>query len=168
MDKLIWPGIAGRQVLFVSVDPSYGFGWEELAQDLSELGCKVAQGEDIDRASYYLIPRYASDRSVRTAAVIGIFEGWPGNKVRRNDPRQYADFIFRMREKTKGTSDETVFLLYHNSHAFERVEHGLSTEALKRLAHYFTLHSDTPRKRRKNELKSLWLRIQQELLNTQH
>src|SRR5262249_27149393 len=36
---------------------------------------------------------------------------------------EYVEFIFRMREATKGTPDEIVFLLYHHSEAFERAEH---------------------------------------------
>lgn len=72
-----------------------------------------------------------------------------------------------MRRATKGTSDEVVFLLYHHSTAFERADHDLSSDQLTRLDHYFTLHSDLAPEQRKDELESLWLRIQQELLNTE-
>jgi hypothetical protein len=166
VDKLVWPGITGRQVLFVSVSPGHGFAWKQLEADLAELGCKVAEGEDVDRASYR-IPRYMQN-PVRIVAVVDIFEGWPKEKFRRNSPRQYVKFIFEMRESTKGTPNEMVFILFHHSAAFERAEHNLSPEQLERLAHYFTLHSDASSKQRKKELKSLWLRIQRELLNTEH
>jgi hypothetical protein len=166
VDKLVWPGITGRDVLFVSVHPGHGFSWEELGEDLSELGCKFAEGEDIGRAGYR-IPMYSSRRSLRIVAVIDIFEDWPETRFRRNTPIEYFDFVLRVREKTKGTSDEIVFLLYHNSRAIECADHGLPPDALKRLAHYFTLHSDTPRDERKSALRLLWLRIQQELLNTE-
>ncbi len=165
VDKLIWPGITGRQVQFASVYPGHGFGWKKLGEDLSKLGCRVGGCQDIDRAPWQL-QRYLS-QSIRVVAVVDIFEGWPRNKFRRNKPREYVDFVFRMREETKGTSNEIVFLLYHNSRAFERVGHGLSVKALKRLGHYFTFHSDTPQERRKNELRSMWFRIQQELLKTE-
>lgn len=174
VDKLIWPGITGRTVLFVSANSWHGFRWEELGQDLAELGCRVAEGADINRVDEWT-RRYFSKSSayhepVRIVAVVDIFDEWPRDpfRFRRFDPRQYVDFIFRMREETKGTSDEIVFLLYHNSQAFERAYHALSPEVVTRLAHYFTLHSDTPPKRRKNELKSLWFRIQQGLLKAEH
>jgi hypothetical protein len=166
VDTLIWPGITGRQVLFVSIYPGHGFSWKALEEDLTELGCKVAEGEDIDRAAYR-IPRHMSQAAVRIVAVIDIFESWPKKSLRRNSPSEYVEFIFNMRNATKGTSDEIVFLLYNNSKAFDDAEHDLSPEQLKRLAHYFTLYSDAPAKKRKQELRTLWLRIQQELLNTE-
>lgn len=167
VDKLVWPGITGRQVAFVSVSPGHGFAWSSLGEHLSRLGCKVAEGEDIDRAPYR-IQRYASGRAIRIVAVVDIFEGWPDSRFRRNTPSQYVDFIFRTRQATKGTSEEIVFLLYHHSSAFERADHGLPPDQRARLAHYFALHSDLALEQREDELKSLWLRIQQELLNTEH
>lgn len=167
VDKLVWPGITGKQVLFVSVSPGHGFAWRDFGEDLSQLGCKVAEGEDIDRATNR-IARYSAGRSIRTVAVIDMFEGWPEHRFRRNRPSQYVDFIFNMRRATKGTTDEVVFLLYHHSAAFERADHDLSFDQLTRLTHYFTLHSDLAPEQRKDELESLWLRIQQELLNTEH
>jgi hypothetical protein len=167
VDRLIWPGITGRQVLFVSVYPGHGFGWHDLGDDLSDMGCSVAEAEDIDRAPYR-IARHTSRSPIRIVAVVDIFEGWPNQGFRRNDPRQYSEFILKMRQETKGTPDEIVFVLYHNSGAFEHAGHKLPSGTRKRLAHYFMIHSDTPRKQRKKELKKLWLRIQQELLNTEH
>jgi len=167
VDKLVWPGITGKQVAFVSVSPGHGFAWSGLGDDLSRLGCKVAEGEDIDRAQYR-IRRYVAGRAIRIVAVVDIFEGWPDSRFRRNTPSQYVDFIFQTREATKGAPDEIVFLLYHHSSAFERADHGVSPGQRARLAHYFALHSDLASDQRKDELESLWLRIQQELLNTEH
>jgi len=167
VDRLVWPGITSRQVAFVSVSPGHGFAWRDFGDDLSQLGCKIAEGEDIDRATHR-IRRYVAGRSIRIVAVVDIFEGWPDSRFRRNTPSQYVDFVFEMRTATKGTPDEIVFLLYHHSAAFERAAHGLSSDQRKRLAHYFTIHSDLAPNQRKDELESLWLRIQQELLNTEH
>jgi hypothetical protein len=166
VDKLLWPGITGRHVLFVSVSPGHGFTWRDLADGLSQLGCKVAEGEDITRATFR-IPLYVSRGSVRIVAVVDIFEGWPDSRYRRNTPSEYAEFIFGIRKATKGTTDEIVFLLYHHSEAFARAEHDLSPEQRKRLARYFTLHSNLAHKQRNDELAAIWLRIQQELLYTE-
>lgn len=167
VDKLVWPGITGRQVAFVSVSPGPGFAWSDLAEHLSRLGCKVVEGEDIDRAPSR-IQRYVAGRAVRIVVVVDIFEGWPASRYTRNTPSQYIDFIFRMRQATKGTPEEIVFLLYHHSSAFEHADHDLSPDQRKRLAHYFVLHSDLSSGQREGELKSLWIRIQQELLNAEH
>lgn len=167
VDKLVWPGITGRQVAFVSVSPGHGFAWRDFGDELSRLGCKIAEGEDIDRAPHRIL-RYVAGRSIRIVAVVDIFEGWPDSRFRRNTPSQYVDFMFEMRQATKGTSGEIVFLLYHHSAAFERADHDLSSDQRTRLAHYFTIHSDLAPNQRKDNLESLWLRIQQELLNTEH
>lgn len=167
VDRLIWPGITGRQVLFVSVCPGHGFAGRDLGEDLSDMGCKVAEADDIDRAPAH-IARYISGSPIRIVVVVDIFERWPNHGWGRNDPSEYSEFILRLRQQTKGTADEIVFLLYHDSSAFEQAAHNIPTETRKRLAHYFMLHSDIPRKQRKQELKKLWLRIQQELLNTEH
>jgi len=163
VEKLIWPGITGRTVTFVSVNPSHGFHWHDLGQDLVELGCTVTEG-DMD----YGTGNFISDSTRRVVAVVDIFDGWPTERYHRFSPRQYVDFIFSIREKTKGSSDETVFLLYQNSRALEQAEHGLSADVLMRLDHYFTLHSDIPPKRRRKQLKTLWNRIQQALLSSEH
>jgi hypothetical protein len=138
-----------------------------LGEHWSRLGCKVADGEDIDRAPNR-IQRYVAGRAIRIVAVVDIFEGWPDSRFRRNTPSQYVDFIFQTRQATKGTPNEIVFLLYHHSSAFERADHRLSPDQRTRLAHYFVLHSDLAPDQREGELESLWLRIQQELLNTEH
>jgi hypothetical protein len=166
VDRLIWPGITGRKVLFVSVCPGDWSNWPELEEDLLEMGCKVREGEDIDRAPYG-IARLISSSPIRVVAVVDIFEGWPKEGLKRNNPFQYCEFIFWMRDITKGTSEEIVFLLHHHSGGFEHYRY-LDGEKTVRLAHYFTLHSDASRSQRKNELKTLWLRIQRELLNTEH
>jgi len=167
VDKLVWPGITGRQVAFVSVSPGGRFAWSDLGDQLARLGCKVAEGEDIDRAPSR-IQRYVAGRAIRIVAVVDIFEGWPDSRFRRNTPSQYVDFIFRTRQATKGTPDEIVFLLYHHSSAFEPADHGLSPDQRRRLAHYFALYSDLSPDQREDELESLWPRIQQELLSTEH
>lgn len=166
VDKLVWPGITGKQVLFISVFPGHGFAWRDLGEDISQLGCRIADGGDIDRAGF-CVSKYTAGRSIRIVVVIDIFEGWPDHRYRRNTPSQYVDFIFNLRQATKGTSNEVVFLLYHHSEAFERADHDLSSSQLTRLTHYFTLHSDLAPEQRKDELEFLWLRIQQELLNTE-
>lgn len=167
VDKLVWPGITGQQVVFVSVGPCNDFAWSELGDDLSQIGCKIVEGEDIDRAPHR-IERCRAGRMVRIVAVVDIFEGWPDSRFRRNTPSQYADFILKTRRATKGTSDEIVFLLYHHSAAFAQADHSLSSDQQTRLAHYFTVHSNLSTSARKDELESTWLRIQQELLNTEH
>ncbi|HUW62947.1 MAG TPA: toll/interleukin-1 receptor domain-containing protein [Candidatus Bathyarchaeia archaeon] len=166
VDRLIWPGITGKHVLFVSFFPIHGFAWRELGDSLSALGCKVAEGEDIDRAFHH-IRLYMCEPDTRIVAVVDIFEGWPDNTSRRNAPQEYLEFIFRIRQATKGTSNEIVFLLYHHSAAFEHADHGLLPEELARLAHYFTLHSDLSPYRLSGELRPLWHRIQRELLATE-
>jgi TIR domain len=167
VDRLIWPGITDRKVLFVSVYPGHLFPWADLGDGLRELGCEIDGAEDIRRAPDRL-EKYTSEPPRRVVVVVDIFEGWPERRAPRNTPREYVDFIFQMREKTKGTAQEVVFVLHHNSRAFARVKHKLPGATIKRLLNFFTFHSDMSRRQQKKELKSLWFRIQKELLKTEH
>lgn len=167
VDKLVWPGITGRQVVFITVGPCQGLAWSELGDDLSHIGCKIVEGEDIDRAPSR-IERCRAGRMARIVVVADIFEGWPDLRSRRNTPSQYMDFIHKTRIATKDTADEIVFLLYHHSAAFEQADHSLSSDQQTRLAHYFIIHSNLSAGTRKDAVESMWLRIQQELLDTEH
>ena len=47
--KLVWPGITGKDVVFMGVHPGHISPWEALEEAVRKLGLKFIPGEDIDR-----------------------------------------------------------------------------------------------------------------------
>lgn len=171
VDKLVWPGITGRNVVFVSVHPGHGVPWPQLLKEVRNLGLDFIGAEDITRAEGYNLAGIMSARPpVRTVVVVDIFEAWregiyePRHDFRRNTPEEYVDFIFSIRERTRNTADEPIFLLYHHSEAWAGVKGSVTATKLQRLRHYFAIHQDLPSADLQRVLRDNWYRFQRELL----
>ncbi len=171
VDKLVWPGITGRSVVFVSVHPGHRVRWPQLSEGVRNLGLQFVGAEDITRAELYNLAGIMSAKPpLRTVVVVDIFEarreGIYESKVdfRRNSPEEYVDFIFSVRERTRNAPDEPIFLLYHHSEAWAGVTDSVSAPKLQRLRHYFAIHQDLPRIDLQSVLRDNWYRIQRELL----
>jgi hypothetical protein len=98
-------------------------------------------------------------------AVLDPFEDWPFEPwQRRNTPREYADFLFEARRRTRGTPDAVAFLLYHHSRAPAEDDHGLCEEELASLQEHPAVHRDLDEERVAARLGTAWERLQEELL----
>lgn len=167
VDRVIWPGITGKRIVFVAVHPGHGVPWSKLLRRVTARGVEFVEGQDIDRAGYK-IQKLLSDGSCRVVPVVDIFEDWPKHqKWRRNTPEEYVKFVFELRKRTKDTENEVVFLLYHNSEAFESAEHSLGEATVKRLQHYFSLHQNVRVSELDKFLAPTWLRLQRDLLKSE-
>ena len=153
-----------RPVLFLGVHPEHRPPWLALRGLVSRLGVRWVDGENLNRARFHLetILRAGSHRVV---AVLDPFEDWPFEPwQRRNSPREYADFLFEARRRTRGTPDAVAFLLYHHSRAPAEDDHGLCRDELASLREHPAVHRDLAEERVAARLVEAWERLREELL----
>jgi hypothetical protein len=148
---------AVNKVAFFTISPNYGqVAWNRFKSCASMLGICVYDGNDIDRVMWGIGGRlnltqgeinsgvWQSD--TRVVLVVDMFEGEPSGEGEgqhhRNSPKQFADFIFKWRDLTRGKPHEIIFVLYHKSNAFSACDHGLDEGTVRRLNGYFTIYSD--------------------------
>jgi hypothetical protein len=163
VDRLVWPGITGKRVIWYPVFGVYHSGrWKRLLSVAREEGIELAEGEDIHRSRWF-IESLLEDTSKRLVLVFDVFEERPAaSSLWRNPTREYIDTILDYRERTKNRPNEVVFLLYHQPDAWERVAdvRSLQGELLQRLRHYFTLNQDLPNDQvLRQQLRGIWNRI---------
>jgi hypothetical protein len=164
VDRIIWPGLTGRQVIFLSVHPGRRAPWQTFRRKLNELGIRFVQGENINRARFH-IRQIAKAGTHRIVVVLDIFEDWPTyGWPRRNSPEQYVKFLVDVRRETAGTKDEVVILLFNHSEAFEKSDHSLDEQTLEQLSHCCSLHGDLEGDVFEARLRATWYRLQRELL----
>lgn len=180
VDQLVWPGITGKSVAAVAIypgledfrDPSGHpqlsdlVPWYHLSLHFARNRLRIVGGEDIDRAPWRMA-RVQETSPTRIVAIVDPFEGWPMNRHARNTPQDYVDFIFGTRDRSRDSTGEIVFLLFHHSEAWEKVAHGLNESTVKRLRHYFSLHTDVIVEDAGEHLERMWWRIQHELLKAE-
>ena len=164
VDRIIWPGLTGRQVIFLSVHPGRRAPWQTFRRKLNELGIRFVQGENINRARFH-IRQIAKAGTHRIVVVLDIFEDWPTyGWPRRNSPEQYVKFLVDVRRETAGTKDDVVILLFNHSEAFEKSDHSLDEQTLEQLSHCCSLHGDLEGDVFEARLRATWYRLQRELL----
>jgi hypothetical protein len=166
VDKIVWPGITGKRIVVYTVDPYRGGPWDLFEDVGAAIGMNVRKGEDCIRLPWLVSEGIEKEPETRIVLAVDIFEGAPEKKRARTDPREYIDLIFDLRARTKGTTNEIVFILYHHSHAFELGRRVFSPDVQKRLGNFFTLHRDLPRADFQVEARTNWYRVQQEVLRT--
>jgi len=168
VDRLVFPGITGKEVVWYPVYGRYkSKRWERLTSVAKTLGIELVEGEDIHRSEWFLAP-LLTDARKRLVLVFDIFEERPAEgRIWRNKASEYVETIRGYRDRTRGQPNEIVFLLYQQADAWERVRDvpNLETDEVDRLKHYFTLHQDIADDREmRRQLQALWIRIQRDLM----
>jgi len=186
LTRLLFPGITKRDITAILVNEYYGPIWDRLRDALnSRYGIKVSAPGDIDRGGHLIEHQYlaldtftswgrqesAKLRQSRLIVFIDIFCGWPYNKdARRNSVRQCLEFVFKVRQRTRGTPNEIVFVLVHHSTALAafagEITDTFGTEGMSRLAHYFHIANDTP-SADVSQFDPVWARVLRELMNAE-
>lgn len=181
VDKVVWPGITSKRIIFSGIHYVGGFPWGKLGDDIKKLGLEL-HGADY--------PEFAPDeindlvnRGYRVVAVVDVFEDWPWNRMQGRPAQLYVDIIFNIREQTRGTRSEVVFVLYQHPDAFSQAPHNLDANTVKRLKHYFTISktfwdrswidpSEEPSPDKllalESSLRDTWYKIQREMLRTEN
>ena len=163
VDRIIWPGLTGRQVIFLGVHPGRRAPWPTFRRKLNEFGILFVQGENINRARFH-IRQIAKADTHRIVIVLDIFEDWPTyGWPRRNSPEQYVKFLLDVRREMLGKG-EIVILLFNHSQAFEKADHSLDKQTLEQLSHCCQLHGDLEEDVFEARLRATWYRLQRELL----
>jgi hypothetical protein len=164
VNKLVWPGITGKKVIFIAVHPGHTIPWITMAEGIRDLGFQFVPGEDIDRAWRRIKEHFGRNRVV---VVVDPFEDWPHAKRRRNGPQQYAEWILSRRERTMETPDKLVFLLHHHSGAWEAKENAIDASSDTELRRFYAIHQDMNRGELMEALQENWYRIQRDLLEVE-
>jgi hypothetical protein len=139
IEKLIWPGLTGKKIVFSAIHGMGAFYWSVLADIIRNAGFRVHASDYVESAKIE-IPELLK-RHNRVVAVVDLFEGWfPGKKHSPfRAPEVYAETILELREATKGTADEIVFVLYQHPDAFTGAPHNLPNDLVKRFERYFQI-----------------------------
>lgn len=171
VDHLIWPGITGKTVEFVTwcEEQTFHETWSRFVELGREIGLKISDWDRLYRLpSIVSSEGYFPSKNTRVVLVFDIFDktGYPGYTP---TPQYYIDNILKIREETKGTPREIVFLLHQNSKAWMSDDaKKIDPEIADRLKHYFTINHDCYDDNQfKFLLRDIWHRIQQELINTE-
>jgi len=179
INRLIWPGITGKFVTIGWVVPKIEHHncacydqllKSELYKLISHITDAVVSPSSVDANPFLLTPspHYAGGQDgVRRVFFVNLFQDILCAKCSGIfSPKYYADFIFSIREMTKGTKGEVVFVLFNKAEAFSS-KHDLDANSLKRLEHYFIVNYDKESQELESELRDLWNKIQRLLLSTE-
>ena len=172
VDRLVWPGLTGKRVKWFPIYRSRGQDqWDRLFAAAKSLGLEFDFGNDVDRAKPHYFDKEANLRGTdRLVVVADIFDSRAKNtKDCRSPISQYIELIFDLRGKTKNTSAEIVFVLYHHGDAWSNVTEARSidSETRSRLMHYFTLRTDLTSEALRESLLATWHGVQRELLQAE-
>ncbi|MBR0758571.1 toll/interleukin-1 receptor domain-containing protein [Bradyrhizobium jicamae] len=168
VDRLVWPGITGKRVVWYPVFGVYhSERWKRLFAVARREGIKFAEGEDIHRSNWFIKP-ILEDATKRLVLVFDIFEERPArSKLWRNTTKQYIDTRIDIRERTRNRANEVAFVLYHQPDAWRQVDdvRSLPSEVVQQLKHYFTLDQDIHDDQAfRQQLRKIWNRVQHDLM----
>lgn len=169
IDHLVWPGLTGQKVCFVTVRSEYGPSWERLEQALRSFGVEYMGDMDVDRATMRIERRAGFSPKTRIVVVTDIFEGKPNEHQGfcRYEPEEYIDFIFKIRDMTNASPDAVVFLLFHFREMWEYINskaNDIRWGLIKRK--FFYLERGLPDVITKEKTVENWRKIQRTLLET--
>ncbi|NKL98673.1 toll/interleukin-1 receptor domain-containing protein [Rhizobium leguminosarum] len=173
VDQLVWPGLTGEKVIFSSIHGVGGFAWPALKQVISERGFSTF-GPDYVEAALDEVPQLSSRG--RVVVIVDLFEDWPWSTMSFREPALYADTVLKLRERTKGTPDEIIFVLYQHRDALTDAGSSLDPAIVQRFLHFFILpkdfddrgHCKNPTLEQMTSLqehfKGVWYRVQRQLM----
>lgn len=170
VDRLIWPGITGKQVRLIHFGYPAAPQWERLYRCGSRLGLSFSYLSTSrlnhwwmwgphDNAGVKMFPADAT----RGVVVIDMFCD------DRVEPKSYIDFILKCRDAHDGVNEKIIFALYHGSDAWDKLQSAnIDPEVLQRLKHFFEIPQDIPDDERFiDRLRRCWFEIQQDLIRTE-
>jgi TIR domain len=171
VEQVIWPGITGKRLCVFAINGLGSFPWDWLRNEVEKLGHVIRASDYVETAPHEIYHTLAE--GYRVVAIVDPFEGF-------RSPKAYVESIFEIREKTKGTRDEVVFVLYQHPDALLKASHGLSQKVVTRLSHYFMIHTkfndtymnrdgdkpptDSEREELHRSFGDVWMRVNRELL----
>jgi hypothetical protein len=189
VDSLVWPGITARRItlFFHGLEGVLLNTWDRLTLRTWQTLAEIIKHDAID------IPVYdepwslkkevisAIRRGYRTVVLSDPFSFWPWQDFNNDRLEAKLSEIFDVRANTRGTEDETVFVIHSHPDALTKAPHLLSDGIQQRLSRYFFLpmtfydsdynESYDPTEEDVNTLSSnwrtVWYKIQRELLRSE-
>jgi hypothetical protein len=170
LQRLLFPGITGRQAIMLSVNP-YQSRLDEFHRYLQNRhGINGPIFTDVGRASSAIKDYIASSSPPRIPPriVVAIYLFARGMD---EFSERALNWLFELRARTRNTSNEIVFLLVYSSLALKELENDIRTavgdEKLLRLTHYFHLPTDCNNDELPSRIDNLWCNIQAELMQSE-
>jgi hypothetical protein len=172
LNSLAFPGITGKPVHVWLVNYDSSRGWQFIKEYLSSRhGVFDLTSEDVVRewmqGNLRIQPRARS----RIIAVVDFFGRQTGI-----DPEwrieQSARFLFDIRERTRGTDNEVVFILFHDPAVMKQfqpvLEEAVGDSKIKRLRNYFQIDLTQRDDKLAENIDMVWRRALQELMVMEH
>jgi hypothetical protein len=110
------------------------------------------------------------DPSLRVAVMIDPFGYWPDDRSERSEEQieigwvnRAVERIFEIREQTKGTPHELVFILVQHSKAWKLI-HPMLDQHVSDRSHYFAIHADLADDDLKRQIRAVWNHVQSDFL----
>lgn len=168
MDRLVWPGITGKRVLWYPISGGYlSPRWQRIVDIAQAEGVTFSPGGDLHRSDWF-IRSHIQKKSQRLVVVVDPFEGRSADPaLPRSRVVEYTNFIMQLRAMTKGQSNEIVFVLYQQLGAWQQVDETVDVPwaVVQRLSHYFSLSQDEPNDEvLRSQFRTVWTKVQRDLM----
>jgi hypothetical protein len=172
VNSLVFPGITGKTLHVWMVNSDWSRGWTALEEHLSaKHGIFEFNAADIVREwNQSHLPHWHASHA-RVVAIVNLF-GSLIDADREWRIKKSAQFIFDVRERTRGTESEVVFVLFQDPAVMARsrglLEEAIGAAKVERLRSYFQIDSTRDDDTRAAEIDAIWNRLLQELMTTEH
>lgn len=167
VDRLIWPGLTGKQVIWAHIAFSpRTVHWKAVISGIERLGVESRGWEEVYRSKWW-IDQILEDNSKRLVLMCDIFEKGDREHV-PNSTENYVELILEYRARTKGRPNEIVFVFCHYSDDWDIAikSSSLDRELIGRFRHYFTLDENAGSKHN-SQLLEVWQKIQRDLMRSE-
>ncbi len=168
LTKMIFPGITGKQLHVWMVNRNARPGWKVLEHRLvSTHGVSVvnATTDFVREWRQGHLLRHSLSAQTRVIAIVDLFGGWIEDEWRIGES---ARFLFDVRERTRGTENEVIFVLFHDPSRMEQfrptLEQAIGEEKIARLRNYFHIDSAGSEKALQSQLDVVWVKALQEVM----
>ncbi len=166
VDRLIWPGLTGKQVIWAHISDSPRTAhWGEVISGIEGLGVKSSRWYEVYRSKWW-IDQILEDSSKRLVLMCDIFESEDGDHP--NSTQKYVELILEYRGRTKDLPNEIVFVFCHYSDDWDKAikSSSLDRELVERFRHYFALDENAGSKHC-TQLLDVWHKIQRDLMRSE-
>jgi hypothetical protein len=170
LNSMIFPGMTGKRLRVWLVNYDASPPWKFLEERLSrEHGVYEFVSNDILREWHNGHLSAAEDSRERIIAVVNLFGGRIAGESRAIES---ARFLFEVRERTHGSANEVVFILFHDPARMVRSRsqllEAIGESKVERLRRYFQLDITADERRLASDIDVIWNRALQELMTAEH
>jgi hypothetical protein len=176
VDRLIWPGITGKQVDCVALTGDAGLdgAWERLRDVMQAYHIHLNSFGDFNHAERHIRHLAETDtRTTRVVVFVDLLEGRTfSTSARKHPPKytpsQYADLVQRIRV-TYRESNPVKFVFYQRPDAVLGPSIGIDPNSAREFTQFFTLNrAAASNARLAQEFRLLWNRVLADFMLFEH